>query len=109
MPLAPVAPESASEPKLISLPLHVPEESIVWLAGNVTASTGTTRTFETSALPNGSTWDSYEIRVVTTHDGKEHTVSKVINLTAGDSVDLSFETPSMRADASLIEKTASIQ
>ena len=92
-----------------SLTLHVPEESTVWLAGNVTASTGTTRTFETSALPNGSTWDGYEIRVVTNHDGNEQTVSKVIDLTAGDSVELSFETPSVLADASLIEKTASIQ
>ena len=92
-----------------SLTVHVPEKSTVWLAGNMTDSTGTTRTFETSALPTGSAWENYEIRVVTKHDGKEHTVSKVIDLAAGDDVELSFETADTLADASLIEKTASIQ
>ena len=92
-----------------SLTVHVPEKSTVWLAGNMTDSTGTTRTFETSALPTGSAWEDYEIRVVTKHDGKEHTVSKVIDLAAGDDVELSFEKADTLADASLIEKTASIQ
>jgi uncharacterized protein (TIGR03000 family) len=92
-----------------SLTVHVPEESTVWLAGNMTDSTGATRTFETSALPTGSTWENYEIRVVTKHAGEEKTVSKVINLAAGDDVELSFETTDALADASLIEKTASIQ
>ena len=92
-----------------SLTVHVPENSTVWLAGNMTDSTGTTRTFETSALPTGSAWEDYEIRVVTKHDGKEHTVSKVIDLAAGDDVELSFEKADTLADASLIEKTASIQ
>ncbi len=92
-----------------SLTVHVPEKSTVWLAGNMTDSTGTTRTFETSALPTGSAWENYEIRVVTKHAGKEHTISKVIDLAAGDDVELSFETSDTLADASLIEKTASIQ
>ena len=92
-----------------SLTVHVPEESTVWLAGNMTDSTGATRTFETSALTTGSAWKNYEIRVVTKHAGEEKTVSKVINLAAGDNVELSFETPDVLADASLIEKTASIR
>jgi uncharacterized protein (TIGR03000 family) len=92
-----------------SLTVHVPEESTVWLAGNMTDSTGATRTFETSALPTGSTWENYEIRVVTTHAGGEQTVSKVIDLAAGDDVELSFDTADVLADASIIEKTASIQ
>ena len=71
--------------------------------GNMTDSTGTTRTFETSALPTGSA-GNYEIRVVIKHDGKEHTVSKVIDLAAGDDIELSFETTDTLADSSLIEK-----
>ena len=92
-----------------SLTVHVPEKSTVWLAGNMTDSTGATRTFETSALPTGSTWENYEIRVVTKHAGGEQTVSKVIDLAAGDDVELSFEATDILADASIIEKTASIQ
>ena len=46
---------------------------------------------------------------MTKHAGGEKTVSKVINLAAGDDVELSFETTDVLADASLIEKTASIQ
>ena len=53
--------------------------------------------------------ENYEIRVVTKHAGKEHTISKVIDLAAGDDVELSFETSDILADTSLIEKTASIQ
>ena len=41
--------------------------------------------------------------------GKDRTISKVIDLAAGDDVELSFETADVLADASLIEKTASIQ
>mgnify|MGYP003330313746 FL=1 len=92
-----------------SLTVHVPEGSTVWLAGNMTDSKGPTRTFETSALPTGSEWENYEIRVVTKDAGKDRTISKVIDLAAGDDVELSFETDDVLADASLIEKTASIQ
>jgi uncharacterized protein (TIGR03000 family) len=92
-----------------SLTVHVPEEATVWLAGNMTDSSGTTRTFETSSLPAGSTWDDYEIRVVTKHNGHENVSSKVIELAAGDTVEVSFEASDSIADARLIEKTASIQ
>ena len=92
-----------------SLTVHVPEGSTVWLAGNMTDSKGTTRTFETSALPTGSAWENYEIRVVTKDAGKDRTISKVIDLAAGDDIELSFETADVLANASLIEKTASIE
>jgi uncharacterized protein (TIGR03000 family) len=92
-----------------SLTIHVPDEATVWLAGNMTDSSGSTRTFETSSLPAGSAWEDYEIRVVTKHDGRESVLSKVINLAAGDTVDLSFEATDSIADARFIEKTASVK
>ena len=88
-----------------SLTLHVPADSKVWLAGNETASTGNVRQFETQNLQDGQTWKGYEIRVVMVEKGNEKMVSKIIDLVAGGSVELSLDpsqqTASTGATASL--------
>ena len=85
------------------LTLHVPADAKVWLAGNETASTGETRQFETMSLREGQAWKGYEIRVAAIVNGREETVSKVIDLMAGGVVELSLD-PTQRtasADASV--------
>jgi uncharacterized protein (TIGR03000 family) len=96
---------AASAPKT-SLTLHVPADAKVWLAGNVTASAGATRQFQTTTLAAGQAWKNYEIRVATVVDGREQVVSKVINLAAGQTVELSLD-PSQRTAAT--DATASIR
>ncbi|MGA1618676.1 MAG: TIGR03000 domain-containing protein [Pirellulales bacterium] len=92
-----------------SLTLRVPADATVWLAGNATGSTGELRAFETTALAAGEVWQDYEIRVVTKADGRERIISKVINLTAGETVELEIDPTVTIADASLIDATASIR
>ena len=92
-----------------SLTLRVPAEAKVWLAGNATGSTGDTRTFETTALAAGQVWQDYEIRVVTEIDGRERVISKVIDLAAGQTLELEVDPTVAIADASLIDATASIR
>jgi uncharacterized protein (TIGR03000 family) len=95
----------ASAPKT-SLTLHVPADAKVWLAGNATSSAGATRQFQTTTLAAGQAWKNYEIRVVTVVDGREQVVSKVIDLAAGQTVELSLD-PAQRTAAA--DATASIR
>jgi uncharacterized protein (TIGR03000 family) len=81
---------AAAAPKT-SLTLHVPVGAKVWLAGNQTASTGETRLFETTTLRDGQSWRNYEIRVAAVVEGREETISKVIDLAAGDTVELTLD------------------
>ena len=87
-----------SAPKT-SLTLHVPADAKVWLAGNETSSAGATRQFQTSTLAAGQAWKNYEIRVATVVDGREQVVSKVIDLAAGQSVELSLDPAQRTASA----------
>ena len=86
--------------------LHVPVDAKVWLAGNATGSTGETRQFETTMLSAGQSWKGYEIRVATEIDGREQVVSKVIDLAAGDAVELSIDPTADRP--SLADATAAL-
>jgi len=63
------------------------------------------RTFETSSLSAGKSWKGYEIRVASVVDGQERMVSKVIDLAAGDTVDLTLD-PAVRTASA--ETTASL-
>jgi len=95
----------ASAPKT-SLTLHVPADAKVWLAGNVTTSAGATRQFQTTTLATGQAWKNYEIRVVTVVDGREQVVSKVIDLAAGQEIELSLD-PTQRTAST--DATASVR
>jgi uncharacterized protein (TIGR03000 family) len=96
---------AAAAPKT-SLTLRVPAEAKVWLAGNATASAGEVRHFETAGLKAGQSWKNYEIRVATVVDGQERMVSKVIDLAAGDAVELALD-PAARTAAA--ESTAALR
>jgi uncharacterized protein (TIGR03000 family) len=96
---------AAIEAPKTTVTLRVPADAKVWLAGNATASTGDVRTFETSSLPAGKSWKGYEIRVAAVVDGQERTVSKVIDLAAGDTIDLSLDPAARTASA---DATASL-
>jgi uncharacterized protein (TIGR03000 family) len=84
----------------------VPADAKVWLAGNATASTGEVRHFETAGLKAGQSWKDYEIRVTAVVNGREQTVSKVIDLAAGDAVELALD-PAARTAAA--ESTAALR
>jgi hypothetical protein len=57
-------------------------------------------------LAPGQSWKNYEIRVATVVDGREQVVSKVIDLAAGQTVELSLD-PAQRTAAA--DTTASIR
>jgi uncharacterized protein (TIGR03000 family) len=97
--------DAVSAPKT-SLTLKVPADAKVWLAGNVTSSTGELRQFETTNLSAGQTWKNYEIRVVTVVDGREQATSKVIELAAGQSLELAIDPAQRTANA---DATASVR
>jgi uncharacterized protein (TIGR03000 family) len=87
-----------------SLTLRVPADAKVFLAGNATASAGEVRHFETATLAAGQVWRNYEIKVQTVVDGREETVSKVIDLVAGEKVELTLDPAAAPA-----EQTASLR
>jgi len=82
--------EAAPAVATTSLTLTVPADAKVWLAGNPTSSAGVVRHFETAGLSAGQVWRNYEIKVTTVVDGREETVSKVIDLAAGDRVEFAL-------------------
>jgi uncharacterized protein (TIGR03000 family) len=88
-----------------SLTLRVPSDARVYLAGNPTSSSGEVRQFETSTLKAGQEWKNYEVRVVTVVDGREREISKVINLSAGDRVELTLNPAGQLAS---LEATAAL-
>jgi uncharacterized protein (TIGR03000 family) len=89
-----------------SLTLRVPADAKVWLAGNATGAAGTVRHFETAGLQAGQSWKNYEIRVTAVVDGSEQTISKVIDLAAGDQLELSLD-PAQRVASA--DATASLR
>lgn len=99
------APVVKKAPKT-TVTLHVPSDAKVWLAGNATASAGATRHFETTTLADGQSWKGYEIRVATVVDGRERFASKVIDLSAGDTVELAIDPTGSLA---LADATASLR
>ncbi len=73
-----------------ALTLHVPEDAEVTLAGNATAATGQVRTYRTSQLRAGETWNDYAIEVAVTQNGQRVVKQKTIALKAGSEQELEF-------------------
>jgi uncharacterized protein (TIGR03000 family) len=67
--------------------LNLPEGAKVILAGTETKATGESRTFRTSRLKPGESWDDYEIEV---HYGDE-IKRRAVRLIAGDKLQLTFD------------------
>lgn len=73
------------------LTLHVPEDAEVYLAGNKTSSSGKVRTFRTTKLAEGQSWNDYAIRVTVNRDGKQLSKEQRISLNAGDARELTID------------------
>jgi len=71
-----------------TLTLHVPADAKVWLAGTATSSAGETRVFATTSLSEGDAWSRYEVKVVAVVDGVEVEARRLIDLDAGNSLEL---------------------
>jgi uncharacterized protein (TIGR03000 family) len=70
------------------LPLHVPADAKVTLAGVETKQTGEVRQFATSKLASGQSWGDYKVVVETNRDGKTLVEERTINLIGGQDQDL---------------------
>jgi uncharacterized protein (TIGR03000 family) len=81
---------ASAEPVVTSVKLTVPADAKVILGGVETTAVGTTRIFSTTKLPDGKTWKDYEIKVLVEHEGKQLMQNKVLEIKAGDEVDLDF-------------------
>jgi len=73
------------------LKLRVPSDAQVELGGSPTEMTGETRIYRTSQLREGQQWQDYTVRVSVVRDGQTQTKEKVIDLKAGDEVELAFD------------------
>jgi len=73
-----------------SLTVRVPAEAKVYLAGNATTAGGEVRVFKTTGLSNGKGWNGYKVRVEMERDGKLVTEEKIIDLSAGETKEISF-------------------
>lgn len=73
-----------------SLILHVPADAKVFLSGNESKSTGTTREFVTTKLVEGQNWDNYVVRVELDRNGEKLSKTEKISLAAGESRELTI-------------------
>lgn len=80
-----------AEPVKTELKLAVPADAKVFLAGAETRQTGETRTFASTRLQAGQTWEDYTVRVVLERDGQTLVKEKSMNLAGGESYELSFD------------------
>ena len=73
----------------------MPADAKVYLSGRETNATGPVREFSTTTLPEGSSWENYNVRVVSNGQTKEETVT----IKAGETRELSFDFPAKVASA----------
>ncbi len=73
------------------LTLVVPEDAKVYLAGAETRATGAVRSFRTSRLAEGETWNDYNIRVTLKRDGRTLSKERTITLLGGESREVTFD------------------
>jgi uncharacterized protein (TIGR03000 family) len=82
---------TATKPVQTTLKLNVPADAKVFLSGNESKSTGTTREFVTTKLAAGQSWDNYTIRVEFERNGQTISKSEKISLAAGESRELTID------------------
>ena len=88
--------EGKNEPKAATtnrtkLTLNVPSDARVFLAGQETKSTGARREFVSTKVSDHQGWENYDVRVVTTVNGREIERNETVRLAAGDEKELTFE------------------
>jgi uncharacterized protein (TIGR03000 family) len=72
------------------LTLHVPSDAVVTLAGVPTKQTGEVRLYTTTRLASGQVWDQYKVVVLLERNGQTLRQEKTIQLTGGQSQELSI-------------------
>jgi len=82
--------EETKDP-ITSVTLFVPDDAKVTLGGVETNADGPMRYFSTSRLKDGESWSSYQVVVTVERDGKQVKRERVIDVNAGDSVNLRFD------------------
>ncbi len=90
---------AADAPVLTSLSLSVPADATVKLGGTETTTVGAFRYYSTKSLSGGEVWRNYKIEVSVNRDGRQLTRTKVVDLKAGESLDLSFDFDKMSVAA----------
>ena len=73
------------------LTLHVPADARVTLAGSVTKQTGSERSFLSTHLASGQTWENYTVEVAVDRNGQTQTQQQLITLRGGESHELAFD------------------
>lgn len=73
-----------------TLKLNVPADAKVFLSGNESKSTGSSREFVTTKLGEGQSWDNYTVRVELEHNGQKISKVERITLNAGESRELTI-------------------
>lgn len=86
-PVIPVSLETPAEVET-TLRLHVPSDAKVTLGGNPTTILGALRTYRTTNLPAGETWQDYRIQASVERDGRRLTAEKTIILSGGETRDV---------------------
>jgi uncharacterized protein (TIGR03000 family) len=74
-----------------SVTLFVPDDAEVTMGGVKTSARGPMRYFSTSKLQDGDSWESYRVLVTVERDGKQVQRERMIDVNAGDSVNLRFD------------------
>src|SRR5690606_25694377 len=82
---------AADQQAATELKLHVPAEAKVTLAGAATQQTGEVRTYSSTSLQAGQTWDGYVVRVELERDGQTVVEEKTLSIEGGKSYELSFD------------------
>ena len=82
-------PQQAS-PIETTVSIRVPSDAKVFLAGHLTKSTGSQRTFTTTKLAAGEAWDNYTIRVEADVNGQRVSQTRTIRLVGVENQSLSF-------------------
>jgi uncharacterized protein (TIGR03000 family) len=82
--------------------VQVPEDSLVYVNGILTRSTGAARTYVSRGLSRGFQY-TYEVRAEAMRDGVKVEETKVVSLKPGDSIELAFNSlqPANSVDTTL--------
>ncbi len=79
-----------TEPVETKLTVDVPAKAKVYLLGSQTKQTGAQRTYTTTQLKAGESWDGYQIRVELERDGKTLVREQDLKIIGGKNYELAF-------------------
>lgn len=87
---------AVSQPPETKLTLHVPAGATITLAGAATKQGGQVRTFSTTKLSAGQTWENYEVVAEIEQNGQVYRQQRTLTLTGGQNQELSIDFPTQQ-------------